>query len=40
MQPVEIKAIENNDFDIWLPPWKGYQRFYEVDIPESVTLKT
>jgi len=40
MQSVEIKAIENNDFDIWLPLWKGYQRFYEVDIPESVTLKT
>jgi GNAT superfamily N-acetyltransferase len=40
MQSVEIKAIANNDFDIWLPLWKGYQRFYEVDIPESVTLKT
>ena len=40
MQSVEIKAIENNDFDIWLPLWKGYQRFYEVDIPESVTLQT
>jgi GNAT superfamily N-acetyltransferase len=40
MQSVEIKAIENNDFDIWLPLWRGYQRFYEVDIPESVTLKT
>jgi hypothetical protein len=40
MHSVEIEAIENNDFDIWLPLWKGYQRFYEVDIPESVTLKT
>jgi len=40
MQSVEIKAIANNDFDIWLPLWKGYQQFYEVDIPESVTLKT
>lgn len=40
MQSVEIKAIDNNDFDIWLPLWKGYQRFYEVDIPESVTRKT
>jgi GNAT superfamily N-acetyltransferase len=39
MLSVEIKAIDNNDFDIWLPLWKGYQRFYEVDIPESVTLK-
>jgi len=40
MQPVEIRAIDNNDFDNWLPLWKGYQRFYEVDIPESVTLET
>jgi len=40
MQSVEIKAIDNNDFDIWLPLWKGYQRFYEVDIPESVSLNT
>lgn len=40
MHSAEIKAIENTDFDIWLPLWKGYQRFYEVDISESVTLKT
>lgn len=40
MQSVEIKFIDNNDFDNWLPLWKGYQRFYEVEIPESVTLKT
>ena len=40
MPSVEIKAIDNNDFDIWLPLWKGYQRFYKADIPESVTLKT
>jgi GNAT superfamily N-acetyltransferase len=40
MQSVEIKAIDHNDFDIWLPLWEGYQRFYEVDIPEPVTLKT
>jgi len=40
MQPVEIKAVENHDFDIWLPLWQGYQRFYQVEIPESVTLAT
>jgi GNAT superfamily N-acetyltransferase len=40
MQSVAINAIENSDFDIWLPLWKGYQRFYEVDIPEPVTLET
>lgn len=40
MQSVGIKNIESNDFDIWLPLWKGYQRFYGVDIAESVMLKT
>jgi GNAT superfamily N-acetyltransferase len=40
MPSLEIKAIANDDFDIWLPLWQGYQRFYKVDIPESVTLKT
>ncbi len=40
MQLVEIKTIDKNDFDIWLPLWKGYQKFYEVDISESVTSKT
>ena len=40
MQSVGIKAIEANDFEAWLPLWRGYQRFYEVDIPEAVTLNT
>jgi len=39
-RPVEIKAVERDDFDIWLPLWKGYQRFYEVTIPESATRET
>lgn len=38
MQPVEIKTIDGSDFDRWLALWKGYQRFYGVDIPEAVTL--
>jgi len=40
MPLVEIKAVENDDFDIWRPLWAGYQRFYQVDIPESVTRET
>ena len=39
MQSIKIKGIDQSDFDTWLPLWKDYQRFYEVDIPESVTLK-
>ena len=40
MQPVEIKDVVGSDFDAWLPLWKGYQRFYDVDISESVTRET
>lgn len=40
MESLEIKAVTESDFDIWLPLWKGYQRFYEVDIPEPVTRET
>jgi GNAT superfamily N-acetyltransferase len=40
MRSVEIKAIGANDFDLWLPLWKAYQRFYEVDIASSVTVQT
>jgi GNAT superfamily N-acetyltransferase len=40
MRTVEIKVIEDDDFDSWLPLWKSYQRFYGVDIPEPVTLMT
>lgn len=40
MKSIEIRAIDSNDFDIWLPLWKGYQQFYEVDIPESMTRET
>jgi GNAT superfamily N-acetyltransferase len=40
MPSVKIKAPDKDDFDIWLPLWKGYQQFYKVDIPEFVTLKT
>lgn len=40
MHSVKIHVIDRNDFDIWLPLWKGYQGFYEVEIPFSVTLQT
>ena len=40
MQSIEIIAINDNDFDILLSLWESYQRFYEVDIPEAMTLNT
>ena len=29
-----------DDFDHWLPLWRGYQEFYKVAIPEEVTRVT
>ncbi len=40
LQRVEIKPVDDGDFDVWYPLWKGYQRFYDVNIPESVTRST
>jgi GNAT superfamily N-acetyltransferase len=40
MRSVEIKAVDRGDFDVWLPLWNDYQRFYKVDISEAATLKT
>ena len=40
LQRVEIRPVSHDDFDTWHPLWKGYQRFYDVDIPESVTRAT
>lgn len=40
MASVEIRAVDQDDFDRWLPLWLGYQRFYEVEIPQSAGLKT
>ncbi|HEY9215658.1 MAG TPA: GNAT family N-acetyltransferase, partial [Ancylobacter sp.] len=35
-----IRLLVPDDFAIWLPLWKGYQTFYEADIPESTTEVT
>ena len=36
----DIRSITDADFDVWLPLWKGYQAFYQVDIPEDATRTT
>ena len=37
---IEIRAINDADFDVWLPLWRGYQDFYRADIPEEATRVT
>lgn len=35
-----VRCVEPADFDAWLPHWKSYQKFYKVDLPNEVTMKT
>jgi GNAT superfamily N-acetyltransferase len=35
-----VRSAQEGDFAEWLPLWEAYQRFYEVDLPESVTRET
>lgn len=35
-----IRPVQEEDFNEWLPLWVGYQEFYQVAIPEDVTLRT
>ncbi|MGY5957237.1 GNAT family N-acetyltransferase [Kosakonia sp. BK9b] len=37
---VTIEAARETDYEGWLPMWKNYQIFYNVDIAESVTKRT
>lgn len=36
----DIRPISAADFDVWIPLWKGYQAFYQVDIQDAVTRTT
>ena len=40
MAAIEVRAARQDDFDHWLPLWRGYQRFYEVDIADDVSRLT
>lgn len=35
-----VRLAKPEDFDGWLPLWKGYQTFYKASIANDVTLKT
>lgn len=37
---LHVKPLTREDFDAWLPLWRGYQRFYKTDIPADTTLTT
>jgi GNAT superfamily N-acetyltransferase len=37
---IDIAPLTTEDFDDWLPLWRGYQTFYEADIPDATTRET
>ena len=37
---MQIRPARPEDFEQWLPLWKGYQSFYKTDIPMEVTQQT
>lgn len=37
---MNIRFATVNDFDAWLPLWKGYQDFYQTQISNDVTHET
>jgi GNAT superfamily N-acetyltransferase len=37
---MDIRPVTSSDYEAWLPLWKGYQTFYNVDISEDVTATT
>lgn len=37
---VQIQPFTAADFDAWLPLWRGYQAFYNTDIPAETTEVT
>ena len=37
---IQIKPLSSEQLDEWMPLWKGYQSFYQSDIPEHVTATT
>ena len=37
---INVRPLEIDDHAAWLPLWRGYQSFYEVDLPPEVTAAT
>jgi GNAT superfamily N-acetyltransferase len=37
---VTVRNLATEDYDAWLPLWRGYQQFYEEEIPAETTRIT
>jgi GNAT superfamily N-acetyltransferase len=34
---IQIRPLQADDFDAWMPLWRGYQAFYKVDLSDSTS---
>lgn len=34
---MKIRKLTRNDFDAWLPLWRGYMEFYKANVSDDVT---
>lgn len=37
---IDIRRVTADDHDAWLPLWQAYLRFYNTELPDSVTRST
>lgn len=37
---VVVRPVLEDDFELWLPLWQGYLRFYREPLPDSTTRRT
>jgi ribosomal protein S18 acetylase RimI-like enzyme len=37
---IDVRAARRDEFDSWMPLWRGYQAFYKVDIADTVSRGT
>ncbi|NUU33600.1 GNAT family N-acetyltransferase [Pseudomonas sp. C2B4] len=40
MSQIEIRQVSADDHVAWLPLWQAYLRFYNTELPETVTQNT
>ena len=40
MSQIDIRRVTADDHDAWLPLWQAYLRFYNAELPDSVTQST
>jgi ribosomal protein S18 acetylase RimI-like enzyme len=40
MPSIQVRPARRNEFEVWMPLWRGYQAFYNVDNADGVSRTT